>query len=351
MAAIGTLPQERLAWVDAAKGICIILVVMMHTTLGLGDEVGREGWLHHVVAFSKPFRMPDFFLVSGLFLARVIDRDWKTYLDKRVVHFAYFYVLWLVIQSLFKVGSVSGGTVAGFAEHLAVSLVEPYGTLWFIYMLAVFSVVTKLARPLHPLVLLGAAALLEALPIATGSVLVDEFCERYVFFVMGYLFAERVFGLARLAAERPAMALAGLGLWGVVNGALALTPTGNALFPTYASLPGVSLVLGVAGAVAIVTIAGLLTARGLAAPLAYCGRHSIAIYLAFFLPMAVLRFAFVKAGLVFDVGTVAAGITLAAVVAPLVLERLVRNTRLRFLFERPASFRLRTGESGRLATA
>ena len=31
----------------------------------------------------QPFRMPDFFLISGLFLARVIDRDWRDYLDRR----------------------------------------------------------------------------------------------------------------------------------------------------------------------------------------------------------------------------------------------------------------------------
>ena len=47
---------------------------------------GGEGFFHTVVAFAKPFRMPDFFLLSGLFLSRVIDRDWKTYLDRKVVH-------------------------------------------------------------------------------------------------------------------------------------------------------------------------------------------------------------------------------------------------------------------------
>ena len=31
--------SERVAWVDTAKGICIILVVMMHSTLGVGEEV------------------------------------------------------------------------------------------------------------------------------------------------------------------------------------------------------------------------------------------------------------------------------------------------------------------------
>ena len=78
----------RIDWVDYAKGFCIIMVVMMHSTLGVGEAVGREGFMHVLVAFAKPFRMPDFFLISGLFLSRVIDRDWRTYLDRKVVHFA-----------------------------------------------------------------------------------------------------------------------------------------------------------------------------------------------------------------------------------------------------------------------
>jgi uncharacterized membrane protein YcfT len=87
---------QRVDWVDYAKGFCIVFVVMMHSTLGVENAVGQEGWLHTVVAFAKPFRMPDFFMISGLFLAQVIDRDWRTYLDRKVVHFVYFYLLYSV---------------------------------------------------------------------------------------------------------------------------------------------------------------------------------------------------------------------------------------------------------------
>src|SRR5260370_37158948 len=78
------------------------MVVMMHSTLGVEQTAGHEGWMHAAVAFARPFRMPDFFLISGLFLARVGDRDWRDYLDKKVIHFAYFYVLWLAIQFAFN---------------------------------------------------------------------------------------------------------------------------------------------------------------------------------------------------------------------------------------------------------
>ncbi len=146
------IPDGRVAWVDYAKGICIVMVVMMHSTLGVGIAAGGEGFLHHVVAFAKPFRMPDFFLISGLFLARVIDRDWKTYLDRKVVHFAYFYLLWMTIQFVFKAPAFAAEHgVAATLQLYLLSFIEPFGTLWFIYLLPIFFVVTKLTRRVPPL--------------------------------------------------------------------------------------------------------------------------------------------------------------------------------------------------------
>jgi len=275
-------------------------------------------------------------MVSGLFLARVIDRDWRTYGDKRVVHFLYFYLLWLVIQSAFKYGQLSGGSPIVFLEHLAFALVEPYSTLWFVYLLAVFSIVTKLCRHASPLLLLGTAALLEIAPIETPWFLLNEFCERWIYFLAGYLFAPVIFRIAAWAAQNGRAALAGLAGWVMINGAFAFTPSPFRDFPTLASLPVVSLLLGVAGGVAIVTTASLLTQAQWARPFRYCGQKSIAIYLAFFLPMAVTRTVLVKTGIITDVGVIATLVTAAAVIVPLILERLVRNTPANILFRRPA---------------
>ena len=94
--------ESRIAWVDYAKGICIILVVMMHSTLGVEKATGTLTWLHPFIEWAKPFRMPDFFMISGLFLASRINRDWRNYLDSKVLHFAYFYILWVTIQTFIK---------------------------------------------------------------------------------------------------------------------------------------------------------------------------------------------------------------------------------------------------------
>src|SRR5437868_11366863 len=134
---------SRIDWVDYAKGFCIVMVVMMHSTLGVEAAAGEQSSMHALVAFAKPFRMPDFFLISGLFLARVIERDWRGYLDRKVVHFAYFYVLWVTIQFVFKAPTFTEMGWRGVGLSYLEAFIEPFGTLWFIYLLPIFFVTVK----------------------------------------------------------------------------------------------------------------------------------------------------------------------------------------------------------------
>jgi uncharacterized membrane protein YcfT len=284
--------------------------------------------------------MPEFFMISGLFLSRIIDRDWRTYGDRRVVHFLYFYLLWLIIHSALKFPQVSGGSVAVFLEHLAFSLVEPFSILWFIYLLAVFGALTKLLRRVYPPVLLAAAAALEIAPIETNWYLLNEFCNRYVYFLAGYILAPHVFRLAGWADAHRGLTLLVLAAWALVNGFATMTPSGIESFPTIASLPFLSLMFGAAGAVATVFTAVLLVRTVLAEPLRYAGAQAIAIYLALVIPMAATRILLLKSGLIQDVGVVSLIVTIVAIIVPLILERLVRHTPASFLFRRPAAFRI-----------
>ena len=321
----------RIDWVDYAKGICIVMVVMMHSVLGVELAAGETGFMHPLVAFAKPFRMPDFFLISGLFLSVVIDRDWRTFLDRKVVHFAYFYVLWVTIQFGFKAPSFAAET--GWAHvglMYLLSFIEPFGTLWFIYLLPVFFVVTKLTRRAPPLLIWGVAALLEAAHVVTGWTVIDEFCARFVYFYSGYLFAAYVFAWSDRARARPGLALAGVGAWALINGGL--VEFGLSEWPV------ISLVLGLAGAGAIIILGTLLARAHRLNFLRYCGEHSIVIYLAFFLPMAATRTLLLRAGPIHDIGAISLIVTIAGVIGALVLWRVALKVGADFLFERPAAF-------------
>src|SRR6185295_7743636 len=156
----------------------------------------------------------------GLFLGRVIDRDWRTYLDRKVVHFVYFYVLWLTIQFCFKLPPIVAerGLSAGAALYLE-ALWQPFGTLWFIYLLPIFFVATKLTRNLSPVAVWIFAAALEIAPIETGWMVVNEFASRFVYFYTGYILARPIFALAESVQRDRPLAVTGLAIWAAINGA------------------------------------------------------------------------------------------------------------------------------------
>jgi uncharacterized membrane protein YcfT len=326
----------RVDWVDYAKGFCIVMVVMMHSTLGVEKAAGAPSWLGAVVEFARPFRMPDFFLISGLFLSRVIARDWRNYLDRKVIHFAYFYALWVTIQFVFRAPGIAAEVgAAGVVKEFLLAFIEPFGTLWFIYLLPIFFVVTKLTRRASPLLIFAAAALLESIKIHTGWTVIDEFAARFVYFFAGYWLAVPVFALARQVQDHPRSAAAGLVAWALVNGGIVALGASQ--------LPGISLFLGGIGALAVVSFSALLARARFFDPLRYAGEHSLVVYLAFFLPMAATRTALLKSGIVPDLGTVALIVTAIAAITPLFFYGLVRRTWAAFLFRRPDALRLDGG--------
>jgi len=321
----------RIDWVDYAKGFCIVFVVMMHSTLGVEAAAGKDGWLHYLVEFARPFRMPDFFMISGLFLAQVIDRDWRTYLDRKVVHFAYFYLLWMTIQFVFKApGIAAEAGVTEVARLYLISLIEPFGTLWFIYLLPIFFIFVKLTKRVPWPVIWLAGAALEISHLETGWMVIDEFAARFVYFYTGYIAARHIFSLTARAQSRPWLGIAGLLVWGVFNATM--------VHQGYAALPFYSLALGLIGAAAVAIVSSLLALYDVFKPLRYCGRNSIVVYLAFFLPMAATRTVLLKTGVITDIGTISVLVTAAGVIGALLMFWAVRGTFLKFLFERPAMF-------------
>lgn len=337
--------NQRLDWVDTAKGISILLVVMMHSAIGVGEVTGTVSYMHWIIAWCSPFRMPEFFLISGLFLSQVIGRDWRRYADRRVVHYFYFYALWAVIHILFKEAVGTGHPVTALA-HIGLAVVEPYGVLWFIYLLAIFSAAAKLlhdARAPHWLVLAG-ATLLQMAPVQTGSYLIDQFAEHFIYFYAGYVFAPLLFRLVAWAQNNVLRAVAGLAIWAVLQTLLVFSPGYRVLPMTIhmglSTAPGIHVVLALMGSFGLCVVAGLLSKLAVMDWLRWLGSKSIVVYLAFALPMAVTRILLIKLGFT-NADLVSTVVMATAVGGPLVLYALIQwSGRGQFLFERPAWARL-----------
>lgn len=145
--------RERLVWADAAKGACIALVVLWHVTrkdyLALpwdvgGPVVGAWGTCSELLL---PVRMPLFFLISGLFAARQLDRPWRDVLTRRVTPLLYLFVLWtLVHTAVLRLTPGFDTAVAHSPVELLAGLTVAPGNLWYLLALAVYVALARATR-------------------------------------------------------------------------------------------------------------------------------------------------------------------------------------------------------------
>ena len=104
-----TLGDSRYAWIDYAKGICIILVTFRHVQEGLhpaGTEYLYPG-LKFADVFFFSFRMPLFFIISGIFLGGALrKKSVNDYISGRFKTLVWPLLLWgciqITLQLIFK---------------------------------------------------------------------------------------------------------------------------------------------------------------------------------------------------------------------------------------------------------
>jgi uncharacterized membrane protein YcfT len=289
--------------------------------------------------------MPDFFLVAGLFAGRAVDRSWRELIDRKVLHFAYFYALWLLITLAIKSAELGLHTPTAFFTAYLAAFVEPFGSMWFIQLLPILFLATRLTRDWPVPIVVGIAAAMHVLAAMfpeggayamasrmTGSTTIDSFFLFFIYFVCGALFSDRIFAFAAEMRQQPGLALIGLLGWALIEE--------FAVKVGSPEIPGATVLFGMSGAFAVIALSVLLSRTGSLKALAYCGRNSLVIYLAFFAPMAATRILLLKLGLIPDVGWMSLIVSAVAIISPLALSRMVRGTRLGFLFTRPAWARL-----------
>ena len=272
--------SQRYEWVDYAKGICILAVVCLYVNSNAIHHFGSSGWVDYFVSFARPFRMPDFFLLSGLFVARAIDKPWLHYLDRKILHYFYFYLLWTFISWVILIftGQLNEDVVGLIKSFISMAVIWPFHQLWFILMLPLYFLVTRLTRKLPVWFMFPALCVLHLLAndndYKVGYTVINDFNDRFVFFYSGYVFARYIFAFTDTIGANILKASIGVLLWGVINAWL--------VFNGYSQLGSVNLILGFAGCMAVITIATLLMQIRYGFKwLSYLGAHSIAIYLPF----------------------------------------------------------------------
>jgi uncharacterized membrane protein YcfT len=91
---MSAMAAPRVAWLDMARGLCMVLVVLLHADIASGRPHEQSAVACLINMALVPLRLPLFFLVSGLLAARLLSRSPREVLVRRVLFCLYLYVLW-----------------------------------------------------------------------------------------------------------------------------------------------------------------------------------------------------------------------------------------------------------------
>ena len=143
--------QARLDWVDAAKGIGIILVVFGHAIGGLiNSTLSIEGlFFAEIFLVLYVFHMPLFFLLSGLFVAGRIERGGLGFLGTMVRSILYPYFLWSVVQysAIFAAGQLVNAPASAYWPTILALPWQPVSQFWFLQSLFLMHLVSLVLLP------------------------------------------------------------------------------------------------------------------------------------------------------------------------------------------------------------
>jgi fucose 4-O-acetylase-like acetyltransferase len=249
---------DRYRWMDLARGLAIVLVMVVHAG-SLYRESGFDlpEWVRNTGRAMAPFRMPLLIFLSGFLLERSMSKGLTRFIYGKVRNILWPYVIWVIIFSL----------SVGQPEKLLGTAWLGATYLWYMLFLgAYFAVAIFVARVPYLVVAFYAIAIAYLMPDGT------KYGER-LFVLMGFFFLGAFAGqhlerFTQMLASRWSLALLPLAV-GV--SAAAAGVGGLNYSPAFAAIILPSIV-------AICALLCHLQDSPLLRPLQFVGRKSIVYY-------------------------------------------------------------------------
>lgn len=283
----------RTAWLDLARAISILLVVLYHVAVSAGPELlgGSDSpaarWWSGVNVALIPLRMPMFFLIAGALATRAIRRPWRAVLRPRVLDLLWPYLLWCLLFAVtgwpryapsdptgFLLGEVTGMLVIG----------SPY---WFIAVLPIFFALARLGRDRPTATVALALAVYLLAPVLHAGMLaggvdgdltygVFQLTDNALWYLLGAALHGPLLAIGARVRTVPRV-LAGTGLLAVFAVLAAAVLRSDAPLPLVRLNELAASLTGLGAAVALIP---LLARWGAAARLgAHLGSRTLVIYL------------------------------------------------------------------------
>lgn len=184
--------NSRIGWIDALKGIVIILVVFGHNIqYGSGGMYLQEKSFYNdlVFKFIYSFHMPCFMLISGYFFGFTVKKD--DFIRNRIQNLLVPIALWSMIPAGIRISNIINEKPISYKAVISTFLRTQFTYYWFLWAVFVCSVLVWIMYKMHvdmlvPFIIVGIGLLF------TIDWLNTEYWKyMYPYFVSGYLWNKK----------------------------------------------------------------------------------------------------------------------------------------------------------------
>ena len=344
------MKPTRLSWIDYARGIAIILVVYRHVFEGLkesGIPVGKYIFLEYANIFLFSFRMPLFFIVSGIFLqASFKKRGFLQYVDTKARMILYPYFVWgflyLTLQMVFTNYTNGHPTPSSYLNLFY--LPREVGPFWYLYALFNISVLYSFVRyvlkvPAIFNVLIGLICFYLSSFVYQENIkigLLFDILHNYIFFAIGDLVSKYFFDKKNFVYfESKKLLITMLIPFLLAQGYFLYNNlshnTAKYMYVEFYE-PAIFLIIVIIGCSFIMNLAFFLQKRNSFTWLSFLGKHSLYIYVAHVIAFAGVRILLTNLLGVDNLLILLITGILAGIIFPLVFYKLVIKMNVPWIF-------------------
>ena len=308
-----TTNGRRKLWLDAAKGIGIVLVVFGHSADGLfsAGHLDRSGAVGTAFFLIYTFHMPLFFFLSGLTIPKSLGRGSAPFLKDKLATIAYPYLIWSLIQGTVQLQVASELNHGMTLWSLIAIPWNPIGHFWFLYALMVCHLVSALfaRRPGLALVMIPLGFIVS--PIAP-CVYCSIIAYHLPFYIAGWLLSSQVMTWDTGSGRGALRLILWIGAAFAVSAALAAYTLDFQVYYTWVTIPA-----AIAGTLFVIAISKTFDLKR-SSWIVVLGRCSLAIYVMHIMVVGGTRIILTKSGLVSDPVALLAISTVFGLTAPLI---------------------------------
>lgn len=335
--------MNRIHWLDSARGIGIVLVVIGHALGGLIDSPrgANQDAFRQLFFVIYTFHMPLFFLLSGLLVPQRIEKGQSAFVKALLPNIVWPYFLWSFVQ--FSTIYALGTLVNRPAEtYWPIILSLPWNTVsqfWFLYALFWMHILAVVLLPkvgrqgfIFVALALKALVLVIILPVPVKLVFSQLF-----FYAAGVLLATS--GIETIIIRHKqwvrAFVIPALAVGAIVVTLNAVPQYGSDIPLTGAASPEIAnlawrfpamaaAVFGVAAVLALASLPRIANSR----LLLWLGRMTMPIFVLHVMFLAGTRIVLTRFGIVTDPLSLLGLSVVVGIIGPLVVERITRKLSL-----------------------